>query len=225
MGCGRHHHPKGGMGAYFPWKLWKNLNLLWHTLVLKRAIKAVHRVPHHKLLYKLSHYGIQGSLLSWIQVFLTKRTQRVALEGVLSNQCFATSGVSQGTVLGPLLFLIYINDLPLCISPTMRLFADDCFLYCRINSPVDCQNIQKDLDALTKWEKDWQMSFSVDKCHIICFSTEKSSLGTTYVLNNHVLTQVHHHSYLGVILSKDLKWSEHIVQNYNIKCQTNSWYH
>ena len=170
------------MGAYFPWKLWKKENLLWHTLVLKQAFKAVDRVPHQKLLYKLSHYGIQGSLLSWIQVFLTKRTQRVALEGVSSNQCFVTSGVSQGTVLGPLLFLIYINDLPLCISPTMRLFADDCFLYCRINSPVDCQNIQKDLDAWTKWKKDWQMSFGVDKCHTICFSTKKSNLDTTYVL-------------------------------------------
>ena len=96
-------------------------------------------------------------------MFLTKRTQRVALEGVLSNQCFVTSGVPQGTVLKPLLFLIYINDLPLCISSTMRLFADDCFLYRSINSPVECQNIQKDLDALTKWEKDWKMSFSVDK--------------------------------------------------------------
>ena len=96
-------------------------------------------------------------------MFLTKRTQRVALEGVLSNQCFVTSGVPQGTVLEPLLFLIYINDLPLCISSTMRLFADDCFLYRSINSPVECQNIQKDLDAFTKWEKDWQMSFSVDK--------------------------------------------------------------
>ena len=95
--------------------------------------------------------------------FLLREHRGLALEGVLSNQCFATSGVSQGTVLGPLLFLIYINDLPSCISPTMRLFADDCFLYCRINSPVDCQNIQKDLDALTKWEKDWQMSFNVDK--------------------------------------------------------------
>ena len=97
---------------------------------------------------------LKGSLLSWIQVFLTKRTQRVALESVLSNQCFLTSGVSQGTVLGLLLFLIYINDLPLCISSTMRLFTDDCFLYRSINSPVGCQNIQKDLDALTKWEKD-----------------------------------------------------------------------
>ena len=77
-----------------------------------------------------------------------------ALEGVSSNQCFVKSGVPQGTVLGLLLFLIYINDLPLCISSTMRLFTDDCFLYRSINSPVGCQNIQKDLDALTKWEKD-----------------------------------------------------------------------
>ena len=155
---------EGGMGAYFPWKLWKNMNLLWHTVVLKPAFKAVDRVPHQKLLYKLSHYGIQGSLLSWIQLFLTKRTQRVSLGGCFIKSVFCDIwGVSQGTVLGPLLFLIYINDLPSCISPTMRLFADDCFLYCRINSPVDCQNIQKDLDALTKWEKDWQMSFNVDK--------------------------------------------------------------
>ena len=65
----------------------------------------------------------------------------------------------------------------------MRLFADDCFLYRSINSPVDCQNIQKDLDAFTKWEKDWQMSFNVDKCHTSYFSSKKSNLDTTYVLN------------------------------------------
>ena len=69
------------------------------------------------------------------------------------------------------------------------------------------------------------MSFSVDKCHTICFFTKKSNLDTTYVLNNHVLTKVHHYCYLGVILSEDLKWSEYILHNYNIKCQTNCWYY
>ena len=93
----------------------------------------------------------------------------------------------------------------------MRLFADDFSLYHSINSPVDCQNRQKDLDALTKWEKDWQMSFNVDKCHTNCFSSNKSNLGTAHVLDNHVLTKVHDHSYLSVILSEDPKWSEHIA--------------
>ena len=92
-------------------------------------------------------------------MFLTKRTQKIALEGVLSIQCFVTSGVSNGTVLGPLLFLVYINDLPICISSTMKLFTEDCFLYRSINSPTDCEVVQKDLDALAKWERDWEMSF------------------------------------------------------------------
>ena len=158
--------------------------------------KAFDRVPHQRLLYKLSHYDIQGSLLSWIQVFLTKRTQEVTLEGVLSIQCFVTSGVPHGTVLGPLLFLVYINDLPLCISSTMRLFADDCFLYRSINSSADCEVVQKDLDALVKWERVRQMSFNVEKCHTICFSAKKTNLDATYVLNNHTLTRVHRHSYV-----------------------------
>ena len=117
-----------------------------------------------------------------------------------------TSGIPQGMVLRPLLFLIYINDL--CISSTLRLFADDCFLYRSINSPADCEVVQKYLDALAKWERDWQMFSDVEKCHTICFSPKKANLHATYVLNNHVLTRVHHHSYLGVILSEDLKWLE-----------------
>ena len=107
-----------------------------------------------------------------------------------------TSGVPNGTVLGPLLFLVYINYLPLCISSTMRLFADDCFLYRSMNSPADCEVVQKDLDALSKWERVRQMSFNVEKCHTICFSPKDANLDATYVLNNHILTRVHHHSYL-----------------------------
>ena len=104
---------------------------------------AFDRAPHQRLLYKLSHYGIQRNLLPWIQVFLTKRTQRVALEGVSSNQCFVKSGVHQGTALGLLLFLIYINALIYLINNEI-VCGIDCFLYHSINSPVDCQNIQTD---------------------------------------------------------------------------------
>ena len=112
--------------------------------------KAVDRVPHQRLLYKSGHYGIQGSFFPWIQVFLTERTERVTLKDVLSNQCFVTSGVPQGMVLGLLLFL----TCPYVFHQQWDIFVDDCFLYHSINSPVDCQNIQKDLDALTKREKD-----------------------------------------------------------------------
>ena len=111
-------------------------------------------------------------MLAWIRVFLTQRTQKVTLEGITSNQCAVTSGVPQGTVLGPLLFLMYINDLPTGFSSTIRLFVDDCLLYCSITSLADSLHFQEDLDALSKWEEDWQMSFNVEKCHTICFSTK-----------------------------------------------------
>ena len=77
------------------------------------------------------------------------------------------SGVPQGTVLGPLLFLIYINDLPNNIHSTVRLFAEDCVLYWEINNQLDSQELQKDLDELTKWEHDWQMHFNPDKCFVM----------------------------------------------------------
>ena len=84
----------------------------------------------------ISHYGINGGILSWIGVFLIQTTQKVTLEGMTSNQCDVTSGVPQRTVLGPLLFFLYTNDSPLCISSTIRLFADDCSLYRTITCSI-----------------------------------------------------------------------------------------
>ena len=88
-------------------------------------------VPHQRLLHKLDHYGIRGTTLNWIQNFLTNRTQKVVVDGSSSESACMRSGVTQGTVLGPLLFLSYINDRPSTVSSQFRLFADDCLLYAR----------------------------------------------------------------------------------------------
>ena len=111
--------------------------------------KAFDRVPHRRLLHKLHHYGIQGNTLQWVSSFLNGRTQRVLVSGESSSLIDVDSGVPQGSVLGPVLFLLYINDLPTATDSPMRLFADDCILYRRINSAADSAMLQSDLGKVT----------------------------------------------------------------------------
>ena len=92
----------------------------------------------------------------WITSWLSERSQEVVLDGLASDQDPVLSGVPQGSVLGPVLFLIFINDLPENIRSSVRLFADDCVLYRNIESPMDCQILQDDLNSLTQWETDWK---------------------------------------------------------------------
>jgi hypothetical protein len=119
--------------------------------------KALNKVPHNRLLLKLDHYRIRGNTLQWIRHFLTERTQQVLLEGTHSSTCAVDSGVPQGTVLGPFLFLSFINDIPDSVTSNAQLFADDCLLYHVVNT--DQLQLQEDLHQLEKWEKTWQMSF------------------------------------------------------------------
>ena len=115
--------------------------------------KAFDRVPHERVLLKLHYLGIRGHLLSWMRDFLTGRTQQVILEGVKSNVSDVTSGAPQGTVLGPPLFLVFINDLPNQVPSEIRLFADNCLLYRTIRSQDDITSLQTDLANLQTWEK------------------------------------------------------------------------
>ena len=135
-------------------------------LLLLDFSKAFDTVAHNKLLNKLAYYGIQNSTHKWLSAWLTGRTQRVMVEGVLFKEVDVISGVPQGTVLGPLMFLIYINDINQNIQSSVRLFADDCVLYRVIKSSEDCRYLQEDLNHLVHWTNLWQMNLNSDKCAV-----------------------------------------------------------
>jgi hypothetical protein len=111
------------------------------------------------LVHKLDHYGIRGKTNTWIQNFLKDRKQSVVVEGVTSEYISVQSGVPQGSVLGPSLFL-YINDMLDNIRSTVRLFADDTIMYLMITSDVDAVHLQEDLDKLASWEQAWKSVMS-----------------------------------------------------------------
>ena len=138
--------------------------------------KAFDKVPHQCLCTKLSHYGINGNILTWIKDLLNIRHQTVLLEGEHSTLCEVLSGVPQGTVMAPLLFLIYINDIPNSITNMLRLYADDALLYSIINSTADCINLQTDLSTLQKWCETWQMEFDPTKCEHLKITNKHTTL-------------------------------------------------
>ena len=129
--------------------------------------KAFDTVPHKRLLKKLESYGINGNILSWLEAWLTQREQQVTIEGDKSSTAKVTSGVPQGTVLGTLMFLLYINDIGNDITSKIRLFADDSLLCLAISTKDDCKRLQQDLDRMVNWTKTWQMIFNPLKCFVL----------------------------------------------------------
>ena len=113
--------------------------------------KTFDTVPHDKLLHKLEQDGIKGNIHSWLTNFLSTRTMRTVVEGESSKETSVDSGVTQGTVLGPIMFLCHINDLPDCVNSSVRLFADDCLLYRTIKKEEDHLTLQADLKHLEEW--------------------------------------------------------------------------
>ena len=138
--------------------------------------KAFDMVPHADLLGKLEHYGIDSKILLWITNFLNNRKQRVVVDGSFSNYADVESGVPQGTVLGPLVFLLHINDLPSCANSKVRLFADGCLLYREIKNNQDQIGVQGGLDAVMDWGSTWGMKFNAKKCVTLCGSRVLANL-------------------------------------------------
>ena len=173
--------------------------------------KAFDKVPHQRLMRKLWRYGVRGSTHSWIEAFLVNRRQRVVVDGESSDWVHVDSGVPQGTVLGPLLFLAFINDLPKAArNSQVRLFADDCVLYRQVTSEDDCKLLQDDLHSLEDWEDTWKMSFNASKCNTISITRKKNKIQNDYSLHRQTLERVPSTTYLGIELKSDLTWKNHI---------------
>ena len=181
-------------------------------------MKAFDKVPHERLLHKLKMYGIGNIYIDWIRSFLTNRKQRVVVNGELSDWKPVTSGIPQGSVLGPILFVLYINDLPdvmQCSSQTY-LYADDTKIFKEINSTGDCENLQSDIYLMNNWADTWMLKFHPDKCKTIRIGN----------------SELDHHQYslkpgippmesssaekdVGVIIDDKLTFDKHITEKVN----------
>ena len=129
--------------------------------------KCFDSVPHERLLLKLRQYGIQGKLWCWISDFLKGRKQQVSIEGCLSILTMVLSGIPQGSVLGPLLFIIFVNEMPDLVHSGILMFADDTKLFTEIHNEEDVKRLQTDLTALQDGSQIWQLKFNPDKCHVL----------------------------------------------------------
>ena len=168
--------------------------------------KAFDKVPHQRLLLILRAHSIGDSITDWIEQWLADRTQRVVVDGEVTNWKSVLSGVPQGSVLGPILFLIYINDLDDSITRNVLKFADDTKLFRKVNTDGDKQHLQNDLDRLVKWPEKWQMLLNFGKCK--CLHTEHGNLNVNYKMGDTVLGTTVKEKDLGVTMSADMKVSE-----------------
>jgi hypothetical protein len=167
--------------------------------------KAFDKVPHERLLVKLYALGIRGNAHKWIKNWLTGRIQRVNIKGIKSDWKPVTSGVPQGSVLGPILFLCYINDIDEGIDGYITKFADDTKLMNPASTTKDTSILQKDLNKISNWAEKWQMKFNANKCKVM-------HIGCKNILNDYTmdavnLKSVERESDLGVIIDKSLKVS------------------
>ena len=177
--------------------------------------KAFDRVWHDGLIYKLKRFGVSGQLLSLIKSFLGDRKQRTVLNGQCSNWGDILAGVPQGSILGPLFFLVYINDLTADLKCNIKLFADDTSLFTIARETNEAaEHMNHDLQLITQWANDWRMSFNPDpqkQAVELLFSKKRNEIDHPVILFNNIpVKKVNEHKHLGIILDSKLSFSAHI---------------
>ncbi|MCG8045232.1 MAG: reverse transcriptase domain-containing protein [Candidatus Thiodiazotropha endolucinida] len=177
--------------------------------------KAFDKVWHQGLLFKLKRYGIYGNLLNWFNSYLSNRKQRVLNEGFKSTWLNTTAGVPQGSVLGPYLFLLYVNDIVDNLESNIRLFADDTTLFAVVENEDSVRILNDDLHKITKWADDWCVILNPNKTKSMTFTRKRETNWPHVKVNNTVLNDDRHHTHLGLTLSSDGTWNEHINAIYS----------
>jgi hypothetical protein len=170
-------------------------------------------VWHNGIAAKVHAAGIRGKLLKWFKNYLAGRKQRVVNEGAASSLESITAGVSQGSILGPLLFLIYINDLVNDINCNVRLYADDTTLYPDYENPIrGSQKLQEDLMKIERWAEAWLIQFNPAKSESLIFSRKRNIVSPNITMGNQIIKEVTAHKHLGITLQQNGKWSQQIQE-------------
>lgn len=174
--------------------------------------KAFDRVWHRGLLHKLSSIGCSDEILQWFSSYLSGRKQRVVINGQASAWASVQAGIPQGSILGPLLFLLYINDIVRNIGASIRLFADDTSLYIVVDFPLTAATIlNTDLSTLSNWANTWLVSFHAAKTFSMIISRKtEPAVHPPLIMNNNVISETQIHKHLGLTFSSSCTWSDHI---------------
>src|SRR6266536_1931380 len=172
--------------------------------------KAFDKVPHERLMVKVKDLGITRKVWDWIHNWLLGRKQRVVLVGFHSNWTDVKSGVPQGSVLGPVLFLIFINDIDVEIQNSLLKVADDTKIFGNVGTTEDIERLKRSLHSLFTWSVDWQMLFNLEKCKVIHMET--GNVNTEYFMDGVKIQAVEDEKDLGVIINKDLKVSKQCIK-------------
>ena len=174
--------------------------------------KAFNSVPHKALLEKMQMIGLDDYLLYWLHSYLTNRKQTVVVEGESSDELSVLSGVPQGSVLGPLLFLVYINEVTsqVSVGSNVVLFADDIALYRVITTPDDYVQLQSDVNSIADWIEEYHLKLHFGKCCAMLFTRKNTILYHPLTLMGNQLNFVKQYKYLGLIFCPNFSWSSHI---------------